>query len=82
MFGSGSYFSQQIINVLGPIFYLGPETIMPLASILAAVAGFLLIFWRAIVNTVKKLIGKGGTPANVEEYIESEEDDEGKPGDI
>ncbi|MCU0487461.1 MAG: hypothetical protein MUE67_00755 [Anaerolineales bacterium] len=82
MFGSGLNFSQHIFNALGPIFYLGPETIMPLASILAAVAGFLLIFWRAIVNTIKKLIGKGGQPANVEEYIETEDDDEGKPGDV
>lgn len=82
MFGSGINFSQHIFYVLGPLFYLGPETIMPLASILAAVVGFLLIFWRAIVNFIKKLIGKGGTPANVEEYIEPEDDEEGKPGNV
>ena len=32
------------------LLYLGPETIMPLASVIAAVLGFLLIFWRYIVN--------------------------------
>jgi len=37
------------------LMYLGPETIMPLASILAAVLGFLLIFWRFIVNSIKKI---------------------------
>jgi hypothetical protein len=31
------------------LLYLGPETIMPLASILAAVLGFLLIFWRMML---------------------------------
>ena len=37
------------------LLYLGPETIMPLASILAAVLGFVLIFWRWIVNFIKKI---------------------------
>lgn len=37
------------------LLYLGPETIMPLASILAAVLGFLLIFWRWIANFIKKI---------------------------
>ena len=26
--------------------YLGPETLMPLASVFAAVAGVILMFWR------------------------------------
>jgi hypothetical protein len=36
------------------LFYLGPETIMPLASILATILGFLLIFWRAIIRFIKR----------------------------
>ena len=40
----------------GSLFYLGPETIMPLASILATILGFLLIFWRAIIRFIKKRI--------------------------
>jgi len=64
---------------LGPIFYLGPETLMPLASILAAVLGFLLIFGRAIIKGVKQLFGKGNPAAGVTAYIEPEEEDEGKP---
>ncbi len=39
--------------------YLGPDTIMPLASILAAVIGFILLFWRYIVNIIKKIFRRG-----------------------
>lgn len=38
--------------------YLGPETLMPLASILAAIAGFFLMFWRVIFKFVKKTVRK------------------------
>jgi hypothetical protein len=44
------------LSLLGPHRppqYLGPETLMPLASLLAAIAGFFLIFWRLIVKFVK-----------------------------
>jgi hypothetical protein len=33
--------------------YIGPETLMPLASILAAITGFLMLFWRKTVGAVK-----------------------------
>ena len=36
------------------LLYLGPDSMLPLASILAAVAGFFLIFWRYITRYVKK----------------------------
>ena len=38
--------------------YLGPDTLMPLASILAAIAGFLLMFWRVILKFAKKTYRK------------------------
>ena len=38
--------------------YLGPDTLMPLASILAAIAGFFLMFWRVIFKFVKKTYRK------------------------
>lgn len=38
--------------------YLGPETLMPLASILAAIAGFFLMFWRLIAKFIKKTVRK------------------------
>ena len=33
--------------------YVGPETVVPLTSALAAVAGFLLLFWRRVVAAVR-----------------------------
>ncbi len=39
-----------LMGPLRPPEYLGPETLMPLASILAAIAGFFLLFWRLIVK--------------------------------
>jgi hypothetical protein len=41
------------------LLYLGPETIMPLASILGAIIGFLLIFWRLILRFFKKIFKSG-----------------------
>lgn len=38
--------------------YLGPETLMPLWSILAAILGFFLVFWRLILKYVKLAIRK------------------------
>lgn len=33
--------------------YIGPDALMPLASALAAVAGFVLMFWRRLVGMVR-----------------------------
>ena len=53
--------------------YLGPETIMPLASAIAAVLGFLLMFGRTILTKGKKLYarmtGKSDTLAAQEAVI-------------
>ena len=45
------YFSE----LFKPFYYLGPDSIMPLASVLAAIVGFILIFWRWIAGFFKKL---------------------------
>ena len=37
------------------ILYIGPETMLPLASALAAIGGVLLIFWQRLVGLVRKL---------------------------
>lgn len=34
--------------------YIGPETLMPLASVLAAITGVILLFWRKTVAAVRK----------------------------
>jgi len=43
-------------HILPFIFlYIGPETILPLTSAIAAVFGFLLIFWQRFVALVQRL---------------------------
>jgi hypothetical protein len=36
--------------------YLGPETLMPVASALAALAGLVLMFWRRLVGSARALL--------------------------
>lgn len=40
-----------LINLL----YVGPDQILPLTSILGAIGGALLIFWRHVVNAFRKV---------------------------
>jgi hypothetical protein len=50
-----------LLSIVGPFRpnqYLGPDTLMPLASILAAILGFFLIFWKLIVRITKKTYRK------------------------
>ncbi len=35
--------------------YLGPETMMPIASALAAGVGFILIFWQKVTGVVRRM---------------------------
>jgi hypothetical protein len=37
------------------MLYIGPETMLPLASALAAIGGVLLMFWQRFVGLVRKL---------------------------
>jgi hypothetical protein len=37
------------------LLYIGPETILPLTSVLAAIVGFLLIVWRHAVALASRL---------------------------
>lgn len=38
--------------------YIGPDSLMPLASAFAAVAGFVLMFWRKIVGAFRAVISR------------------------
>lgn len=40
------------------LLYFGPETIMPITSVLAAAVGMVLIFWRHIITTVRNSFRK------------------------
>ena len=66
--------------------YLGPETLMPLASILAAIVGFFLMFWRVIFKFFKTVYRKvRGIPNEVppdmamEETVEEHKDTQTSP---
>jgi hypothetical protein len=37
--------------------YIGPETMLPLASVLAAIMGFILMFWRYIFRLIRRMFG-------------------------
>jgi len=37
------------------LLYIGPETMLPLLSALAAVGGVLLMFWQRFVGLVRKI---------------------------
>ena len=74
-------FGLALVDPLGVQLYLGPETLMPLASILAAIAGFFLMFWRTIFKFIKKTVRKmRGLPdevppdVDIEETVEEEKD--------
>jgi hypothetical protein len=66
------------------LLYLGPETIMPVGSFLAAALGIFLIFWRQVMLAVrtsfKRLFNRKPDPApppnqfNVEGTEESSSD--------
>jgi hypothetical protein len=38
--------------------YIGPDSLMPVASAATAVVGFLLMFWRRVVGAVKFLFSR------------------------
>jgi hypothetical protein len=35
--------------------YIGPDALMPVASAIAAVAGFVLMFWRRLIGAFRLL---------------------------
>jgi len=37
--------------------YIGPETMLPLASVLAAAMGLVLMFWRYIFQLIRRMFG-------------------------
>ena len=38
--------------------YIGPDALMPLASMVAAIGGFLLMFWKRVVGAAKFVASK------------------------
>ena len=43
--------------------YVGPDQVMPVASMLAAAAGFLLVFWSKLMGIIRKILHLAPPPA-------------------
>jgi hypothetical protein len=43
--------------VFGLILYVGPDQLLPLASILGAIGGAIMIFWRQVVGLARRVAG-------------------------
>jgi hypothetical protein len=39
------------------LLYVGPDQIMPLASVLSAIVGLAVMFWHRLVGLVRKCVG-------------------------
>jgi hypothetical protein len=72
------HLSDLILSIVWPLFlpwepianpvvflYFGPETVLPVTSILAAVLGVVLLFWRLLVSRMRKIFRRmsGHNPA-------------------
>jgi len=44
------------LNLLA-ILYVGPDQLMPLTSVLGAIGGAIMIFWRQVSSFGRKVIG-------------------------
>lgn len=64
-----------MLNSVFILAYVGPETILPLTSALAAIAGVAMIFWRFILTSVIKLyrLVTGAKPPEEMEDVQGEE---------
>jgi hypothetical protein len=50
----GFGFGLAVIELLGFLFYAGPDQILPLVSIIGTIIGFLLIWWKRFVLLLRK----------------------------
>lgn len=43
--------------MFGLILYVGPDQLLPLASIFGAIGGAIMIFWRQVVGVARRIAG-------------------------
>jgi hypothetical protein len=48
------------VRILPFVLYIGPDVLMPVASAVAAVVGFLLMFWRRTVGFLQRMAAAVG----------------------
>ncbi|HEX7779884.1 MAG TPA: hypothetical protein VF424_11615 [Vicinamibacterales bacterium] len=44
-------------GLIGALLYVGPDQLMPLASVFGAIVGVALMFWHRLVAFVRKCLG-------------------------
>ena len=49
-------FLTEILSTVRP--YLGPDNLLPLASIIVAIVGFIMLFWGRAKGLVRKVLGR------------------------
>jgi hypothetical protein len=58
-----------------PLAYIGPDVLLPFASVLAGILGIVMIGWRYIVNGLRKafclVLGKSPPPRKFEDIGEA-----------
>ena len=62
------------MNQLLTAFYVGPDQMMPVASILATVMGFIMIFWSKVLGVIRKIFGGSKPPAAEDSAPQSPKD--------
>jgi len=50
------------MTLLSMILYVGPDQLMPLASVLGAIGGAVMIFWRQVTGFARKIAEKFRKP--------------------
>mgnify|MGYP001819168980 CR=1 FL=1 len=48
------------------LLYVGPDLLMPLASILGAIGGAILLFWNRVVDLTRAILGRGNRESDEE----------------
>lgn len=48
--------SLEMLHFSSLLAYLGPETVLPLTSVLAAIVGVVLVCWRYLLVGMKKIV--------------------------
>ena len=46
-----------LYSSLALMLYVGPDAVMPLLSVLGAIAGGILMFWRRLSSIVRRVFG-------------------------
>ena len=50
------------MNLLLIAFYVGPDQMMPVASILVTVLSFVMIFWNKVLGVARRIFGMSKPP--------------------